>query len=177
MRVYTVALFAAAVLTASAARVVQQHVQNAGMSAMSCGGGMMGMMHEMPKGHDMMMKHGMMRGMMGPPSPAMILHHKENLSLSAEQVTKLESLQKQAEPACAQQLQAGMASYKAANEMLQADSPDFSAYSAKLKEACGQMMEARLTLAKASVAAREVLTPAQREKATGMMKEMHEKKK
>ena len=177
MRLYTIA-FTVAALGATAAMLVQQHAQNADMSAMRCGAGMEGMMHGMPKGHAMgMMKSGMMmHGMMGPPTPAMILHHKDDLALSATQVTQLESLQKQAEPACTQQMQAGMTSYRAANEMLQASTPDYNAYTAKLKDACAQMMEARVTLAKAAVGARAVLTPAQREKLTGMMEQMHKKK-
>lgn len=150
------------------------------MAAMHCGSGMgMGMMHGMPPSQAMpamrsdSMRHSMMMDMMGPPTPAMILRHKGELRLSADQVSRLESLQKQAEPACTEHIRLGMESHRAANQLLEATSPDFTAYSTKLKEATAHMVEGHVAMARAAVAARAVLTAAQRRTLKDRMAQMH----
>ena len=180
MRTYTLAL-AAITLTVSpiaAQRPGQMNPQ--AMAAMHCGGDMpMGAMGGpgMPGMPGMPMRdsahHAMMMEMMGPPTPAMILHHKADIKLSAAQVTQLETLQKQAEPACTQHMQAAMAAHHSANALLDARSPDFAAYTARLKEATAHMVEGHVAMTKAAVAARDVLTPAQRESLKSSMARMH----
>lgn len=150
------------------------------MPAMHCGGGM-AMMHGMSGQHEMMMRAdstrgGMMSGMMdmmGPPGPAVILGHKTQLGLSAAQVTRLEALQKGAQPACAEHMRLGMAAMQDANRLLDAAIPDWSAYAAKLKEATAHMAEGHVAMARAAVAAREVLTAAQRQTLKDRAAQMH----
>jgi Spy/CpxP family protein refolding chaperone len=156
-------------------RAQHQHGQMAPhpeMAAVYCGGSG-GMMQGM--GHARMGGKDMMHGMMTAPSPAMLLRHKSELALNESQVTQLEALQKEAQPVCMQHMQAGMAEHRAANEMLQAAAPDFTAFSAKLKAASGHIVEGYVAMAKAGVAARGILTPAQRDKMADVMKQVHRK--
>jgi len=150
------------------------------MAAMHCGGGMSGMA-DMPAHAGRAMSgarmEGMMHGMdmMGPPPPAMVLRYKEQLELSSAQVTRLETLQKQAEPGCRQQMQLGMAAHQAANQLLETGAPDFAAYQAKLTEATAHMVQGHVMMAKAAVAARGVLTAAQRQTLKSLMQPMPRK--
>ena len=183
MKLRTPLLVTALALAVASPVLAQQHEHEgqrkpADMGAMHCGDGMT-MMHGMPAGrHDTRgaamdsMRHEMM-AMMGPPTPAMILSRKRQLGLSADQVSRLEALQKEAEPACAEHMRLAMTTVGAANQLLTAATPDYVAYSAKLNEAAGHMIEAHVALAKAAVAARNVLTPAQRQTLTDHMAEMH----
>jgi Spy/CpxP family protein refolding chaperone len=161
--------------------LAQQHrqtdTQGMDMAAMMCGAGGGGMMSGMmPPGRGMGMGgQEMMHGMMGPPAPAMILHHKDKLGLNASQVTRLEALQKEAEPVCMQHMKLAMTTHQAANQLLESAAPDFAAYSAKLKEATAHMVEGHVAMAKAAVAAREVLTTAQRQTLKDLMEQMHKK--
>jgi Spy/CpxP family protein refolding chaperone len=154
-----------------AAQQQQQHAsgKTPTMAAMHCGA--RGMM--MQKMHSDSMR-GMM-AMMGPPTPGMLLHHKQQLNLSAEQVNKLETLQKQAEAACSEHMRLGMEEHRAANQLLQAGSPDFAAYTARMKQAAAHMAEGHVAMAKAGVEARALLTPEQRESLSGMMEKMHKR--
>lgn len=183
MRTHTLGLTAVIVLAAASPVFAQEHQHQPGqqrpadMAAMRCGGGM-GMMHGMPSGQAMPgmradSMHSMMMQMIGPPTPAMILSHKGQLGLSADQVSRLESLQKQAQPACAGHMRLGMESHRAANQLLEVASPDFAAYSAKLKEATAHLVEGHVAIARAAVAARSVLTAAQRQTLKDRMAEMH----
>ena len=173
MRTHRLALTALVALAAAAPVAAQQHEQRARgqmshMTAMHCGG--TGMM--MQNTHADTMKQRMMQ-MMGAPTPGMILHHKQELGLSAEQIGRLETLEKQAEAACSQHMRLGMEAHQAANQLLEAAAPDFAAYTAKMKQAAGQMAEGHVAMAKAALEARAVLTPAQREKVKTMMGQMH----
>lgn len=190
------ALVIATALGVSSPVLAQEHkhpstgTQAPDMAAMHCGGGMAVMMQDMTSGKhampgmrsdtmmagmmDRMHKMGMM-DMMGPPGPAMILQHKNELSLSDAQVTRLEALQKEAQPACTRHMQLAMTTHKAANQVLDAAAPNFAAYTAKLKEATGHMAEGHVAMAKAAVAARKVLTATQRQALKNQMKMMHKK--
>lgn len=196
MRINRLALTTAAVLAAASPLMGQEHPhpaaqqKMAGMAAMHCGGGM-AMMAEMHAGqsampgmmadsmrHNMMMdmKGGtMMMDMMGPPTPAMILNHKAGLGLSADQASRVEALQKRAETACAEHMRLAMESHHAADRLLEADSPDFTAYSAKMKEAAAHMAEGHIVMARAAVAARNVLTATQRQTLKDRMAQMHKR--
>jgi hypothetical protein len=162
----------------AAALQAQQHQHGArgqDMTAMHCGAGM-GAMHGMSAGQQQMPagQHNMME-MMGPPTPAMILHHKQELGLSAQQVARLETLQKEAEPSCTRHMQLAMTAHKAANELLAAAAPDFAAFAAKLKESTAHMVEGHVALARAAVAARDVLSLEQRQTLENLMEKMHKK--
>ena len=176
MRINSLVLTAAIALGTAASVQAQEHPHTGSaphpdMPAMFCGGGMGGMMHGM-SGHRMGSKE-MMAGMMSVPSPAMLLRHKDDLDLNATQVTQLEALQKQAQPGCMQHMQMGMTEHRAADQMLQAAKPDLTAYAAKMKEAAAHMVEGNVAMLKAGIAARDILTPAQRAKCEEMMKKKH----
>ena len=153
--------------------------QEADLADLHCSAGMGAMMHgNMPGqrgGRAGMQAGAMMQDMMGPPTPAMILQHKEKLGLSASQVTRLEGLQKEGAATCKQHMQLAMTAHRAANQLLEPAAPDFGAYSAKLKEATAHMVEAHVAMAKSAVAAREVLTTAQRQTLKTLMEQMHKK--
>jgi Spy/CpxP family protein refolding chaperone len=125
-------------------------------------------------GHVDSMQHRMMMEMMGPPSPAMILNHRADLGLTSDQVSRLEQLQRDAASACTMHMRLAMTTYQAANRLLEPAAPRFAAYSAKLKEAAGHMVEAHVAMAKAAVAARNVLTAAQRQTVKDRMAQMHQ---
>jgi Spy/CpxP family protein refolding chaperone len=147
------------------------------MAAMHCSGEMAAMMRSAHgvSGTNMQMMHGPAHGVSGLYSPAMLLKHKQDLGLSGEQVSRLEQLQKEAQPACMQHMQVGVTAFQAANQMLDAAVPDFAAYSAKLKEASAHMVEGQVALAKAAVGARNVLTAEQQQKLKQMMQKVHKK--
>lgn len=184
MQIRRIALTVALALGAGSPALAQQHPRPAApthdMAAMHCGAGMSAMTPAMPPGQHAMpgMRaespvHGM--DMMGPPAPAMILHHKQELGLNAAQVTRLETLQNEAQPVCMRHMQLAMAGHQAANQLLEAAAPDFTTYAAKLKETTAHMVEGQVAMAKAGVAAREVLTPAQRQTLKTLMEQMHKK--
>jgi Spy/CpxP family protein refolding chaperone len=70
-------------------------------------------------------------------------------------------------------MRAGMTELQAANQMLEAASPDLAAYGAKVKEAAQHMAEGHIAMAKAAVEARTVLTPQQLRTMTDLMARMH----
>ena len=155
------------------------HGQN--MAAMHCGGGMATMMEHKPgqgrmPGMPMPMGGQNHMEMMGPPTPAMILHHKQDLSLTQAQVNRLNALQKEMEPECTKQMEAAMATHRAANKLLDAAKPDFKAFAAGMKQATGYMAEGHVVMAKAAVAARDVLSAEQRQKLAKVMADMHGKR-
>lgn len=121
----------------------------------------------------MMDMGGMM--MMGVPDADMILHMKAPLALTAAQVKRLEAIRTQARQAAKPHMDAAMAAHRAANAMLEASSPDYARFQAKLREAAEQMVRAHVEMAKGAVQARAVLTPEQRSNVrfgTRMMQQM-----
>lgn len=161
-----------------ASPVVAQQPEMSMMTAMHCGAGT-AMMRGMAPGYRAMpdmsadSMHRMMMMMMGPPTPNMILSYRSQLGLSTDQMARLEALQKAAEPVCAEHMRLAMEAHRAANQMLEPASPDFMAYAAKLREMAGHIVEAHVTMAKAAVAARNDLTPAQRTTLKNLMAQMH----
>jgi Spy/CpxP family protein refolding chaperone len=116
--------------------------------------------------HDMGMMGEHCVKMMGGSPPAMLLHHQEELGLSADQIRRIEQLQ--ADTHGGAHMGAVMAAHREAAGVLQADRPDFAAYETKLREAAGHMIQAHTQMARATVEARGILTPEQREKVAGM---------
>jgi hypothetical protein len=108
--------------------------------------------------------------MLGGPPPAMILQHREQLGLSADQVTRLESIQ--APAAAASHMQPAQAAHQAAAALLKTPSPDFSAYEAKLREAANHMVLAHTAMARAAVQARAVLNADQRTRLESAIRDM-----
>lgn len=145
----------------------------------------------MPRG---MMGEGMMGGgsmgpgMMGPgmmqtmggmemmatggPGPAMLLRMREALDLTDEQVTRLEELREGSGEQIHGQMTTAMQARREALEILDREAPDFAAYERVLERAFDAMVGAHVTMARAAVEARDVLTPEQRGELEGTMKMM-----
>jgi Spy/CpxP family protein refolding chaperone len=101
--------------------------------------------------------------MMGGAPPAVLLQHRDQLGLSADQVQRLEALR--ADAPGAGHMSGAMAAHRQAAELLQSERPDLAAYEAKLREASEHMIQAHSTMARSVVQARAILTPEQRQKA------------
>jgi Spy/CpxP family protein refolding chaperone len=112
--------------------------------------------HEGQGQHMAMMEHCM--GMMG--GPGMILHHADELGLTADQVSRLEAIRDEAH--AGEHMHHGMQAHRQAAELLAADQPDIAAYEALLTQAAGHMVRAHTRMAEAVVEARAVLTAEQR---------------
>ncbi len=138
------------------------------MGVMRPGGtmGMMGMMHGSGPGVMGMMSGHMMGGaMMGlAGGPAMMLRLEETLELTERQVEQLEPLRDSATAAMRQHMMQGMQSVRSAGELLASASPDMEAYEARLREAADHMVQGHLVQARSAAAAREILSPEQRER-------------
>lgn len=109
-------------------------------------------------------EHGAMHhcsAMMGGPHPQMLLHHGEALELTSAQVSQLEALRDEAKETAMPHMRPAMEAHREAAELLQADSPDFQAYEAKLREAADHMVRAHAGMARVGVQARQVLTEEQ----------------
>ncbi len=119
-----------------------------------------------------MMGDGMM-GMVG--GPAMILRLEKSLDLTEAQVERLKALQESAQSGMRQHMMQGMQGMHAAQELLKGESPDVAAYEERLREAANHMVLAHSAMARATVEARGLLTPQQKERlalARTMMQEM-----
>lgn len=130
-------------------------------------GGMMQMMQRMHGQSGMMpgmMGGGMMGGMMGMSGPGMVLRLREFLALTDDQVSRLEALQDSATTEARQHMMQGMQAMRGASGLLAPSSTDLDAYAARLREAADHMVQARLAMARAGVASREVLTDDQLER-------------
>ena len=188
MRKHRIVLWALTACASASPILAQVHqhapaaAQQPGMAAMHCGAGMAAMMHGASSGRRTMpglladsSMRAMMMEMMGPPTPAMLLQHKQQLDLTADQVSRLEALQKEAEPACTQHMRLGMTAHHEANQLLDAAAPDFTAYANKLKKATAHMVAGHVVMAKAGVAARGVLSDAQKQSWKSLMGQMHKR--
>jgi len=143
-----------------------------GMGLMQGRSGMMQMMH----GGSGMMQGMMNAGMMGMAGgPGMVLRLKGVLDLTDSQVTQLEALRDSARSTMRQHMMQGMQLMRSASTLLAGDSPDLDAYQAQLLEASKHMVLAHTARARVLMAARQLLTPQQRERlslAREVMQEM-----
>ena len=114
----------------------------------------------------------MCMAMMGGATPAVLLQHREALGLTQAQVQRLESLQNEVRTSVMPHMQPGMQAHAAAAEVLKADTPDFAAYEARMREAADHMVRTHVALARVGVEARKVLTAEQRNRATKLQGEM-----
>ena len=176
----TLAVLAALAL-ASAPVAAQGHHGARGDSAR--GMGMQGQSDMMQPGmmQGGMMQGGMMQmmggqgGMMGMAmGPGMVLRLQGSLELTDDQVAQLETLRDSARATMRQHMMQGMQGMQAASQRLTSDSPDLEAYTAQLRESMDHMIQAHMAMARAGVEARQVLTPAQRERLSLARRMMHE---
>ena len=183
----TVVVLVAIVLMAAPAVAQGHHGARAdssrGMGMMQGQSGMMqsgmmqsGMMQSgMMQGGMMQMMHGQSGMMMGMAmGPGMVLRLQESLELTDDQVTQLETLRDSARSTMRQHMMQGMQVMHAASGMLSSDSPDLDAYETRLRQAADHMVLAHTAMARAAVAARQVLTPEQRERLSLARQMMHE---
>lgn len=175
------AALTSAVPLAAQERPLGQPADSAGQHDMMAPGmmemmspGMMQRMHGMGGPGSMMgMMDGGMTGMSA--GPAMILRLEESVELTDDQVARLEALHESAQSEMRQHMMQGMQTMRAAQELLDGDSPELSAYEARLREAANHMVLAHTAMARAAVDARALLSPEQRERlalARTMMQEM-----
>ena len=141
--------------------------------------GMMEMMRSMHG--DMSGAMGGMGGSMGHEMdldcPCLPLQMRRSLGLSADQIGRLEEIQRRASEQQEERLRGATEADQAATMLLHGAAPDLAAYEARLREAAGQRVEARLARARALLKAHAVLTAVQRERlrpATEMMRELIE---
>lgn len=88
---------------------------------------------------------------------------------------RLEALHEDAQEQMQQHMMQGMQTMRAAQELLNAESPDVDGYEERLREAANHMVLAHTAMARTAAEARELLTPEQRDRldlARSMMQEM-----
>jgi len=125
-------------------------------------GSMMG--HGM-MGQGMMQMMGQGMGMMasGGPGPAALLHMRDALDLSEEQVQTLESMRDDLRSQMQGRMAAMMSAHQAISAAVQPEAPDWNAYEESLRAAADIMVQTHLVMARAAKDARDVLTAEQRE--------------
>ena len=172
MKIRTTAFVAALLLVASQPASGQMHSMMHGqhgdsMPSMEMARGMMmgGMMGQGMMGSGMMPMMGQGMGMMdtGGPGPSALLHMQDELELTDQQVTALESIRDDARAAMQGRMSAMMSAHQAAADALEGASPDLDAYEGNLRTAADLMVQSHLAMARSALEAREILTPAQRE--------------
>ncbi|NIT86058.1 MAG: periplasmic heavy metal sensor [Gemmatimonadetes bacterium] len=134
-------------------------------------GGMMGQ-GMMGAGMTRMMGMGMMAT--GGPGPTMLLRMRDALELTDDQVSRLEAIREDHSGDHRAAMGSAISAHRRAAEALHGASPDFQAYEDALGEAADHMVRAHVTMARASVQAREVLTAEQRERLHSGMRMMQE---
>lgn len=146
-----------------------QHAQEQDSASMQMAHGMMmgGMMGQGMMGEGMMEMMGQGMAMMatGGPGPRMVLRLRDELELTPEQVRSLEALQEEAGSHMeGGMMQSMMAAHRNAAETLKEDDPDLDAYRRGLEDLAEMMVEAHVSMARAALEVRTVLTPEQRQK-------------
>lgn len=141
-----------------------------------------GMTGPMPMMGGMMGGEGMHRPRMmsmmiaGPgPAPRMLLHMKDALRLSDDQVSRLEEIRTNLQEERTTHMEAARTARKAAHEaMTREGSPDVDAHEEHLREAADHHVQAHMTMVRAHQQARDVLTDDQRSNVEffGQMMEM-----
>jgi Spy/CpxP family protein refolding chaperone len=107
-------------------------------------------------------------------SPAMILNLRQSLGLTDEQIDRLEALRDNVRSEVRQNMMQGMQTMRAAQELLEAESPDLTVYQERLREAANDMVLARTAMAQAAVEARALLTTEQRDQLALARRMFHE---
>lgn len=105
----------------------------------------------------------------------MILRSSEALALTPSQTERLEALQEQVQSEHKEHMRATMAAHQQAAAALGGDAADLDTYTAALNEAADHMVMAHVAMARATLEAREILTPEQRDKLGSVTGGMHGK--
>lgn len=152
----------------------RQHATGAGQEA-----GMMArcMMHSGGMGQD---RNHMMGGDMGmmsssAPGPAMLIRMGPVLDLTEKQTTELEAIQAELTDDRASHMPLAMEAHERAAALIAGGETDLAAYEGTLREAMDHMISVHVSVARAALDARAVLTDEQRarlEGATAMMRHM-----
>jgi Spy/CpxP family protein refolding chaperone len=106
--------------------------------------------------------------------PAMLLRIREPLGLSADQVQRLEAIQRQADAAHRQHLEAAMPAMHQAMTGMDGDSPDLARIETAMRQGAEHHVAAHMAMVRAMVEARAVLTAEQRARLHAAMGMMHE---
>jgi Spy/CpxP family protein refolding chaperone len=116
-------------------------------------------------GSGMMSMIGQGMGMMatGGPGATALLGMRDALDLTGDQVGRLEAIRDELTATVQPLMTAMMSSHTAAAEALRTDSPGFDAYQQGLQAAANIMVQTHVTMARAQVEARNVLTADQLE--------------
>jgi len=122
------------------------------MAAVHCGAGLVELRDH---GMDAIPAH------MGLPTPAIVLHHRKELQLTAAQIQKLQALNDTDAQKCVQHMEAAIKANGAADAVLEQPNPDINAYDRNLREGTSQLVQAKELIARARIASRALLTDAQ----------------
>lgn len=128
------------------------------MCSMMMGGGDMAGHQGMMAGGDMAGQRGMMAGMH---TGAMSMFGGVELDLTADQTEKIDQIVASAREAHQGHMKAVMDLRRSAAESLKGPSPDLGAYEGTLQEAATHQVQAHLTLARAAIDAKGLLTAEQ----------------
>jgi hypothetical protein len=114
----------------------------------------------------MQMQHGMMGGciMNDLPTPGAVLGHAQQLHLSSSQKSRLTELNATVTTAQTRHRADHDALQQQAARLLAVAKPDFAAYQVVLEKLVAMMVPFHMTVVRASVAARDLLTPEQKAK-------------
>lgn len=128
---------------------------------------MPGMMMGM-QGHGEMMGMGMM-GMMAAPSPTMLLHQREALALTGEQVARLKALQERMARTRDEHIESMHALHRKLAEQVRDPDLDLAAHESTLRSLADAHVAMQVEMARVGQEARELLAAEQRAKLrTGM---------
>ena len=136
--------------------------QEAGMMAdcMMRSGGMGGARMDMMSGDMAMMGSSA-------PGPAMLIRMGQVLDLTENQITDLEAIQAELTDERASRMPLVMEAHQRAAELIAGDETDFAGYEDALREAMGHLVSVQVSVARAALNARAVLTDEQRARLEG----------
>jgi len=112
--------------------------------------------------------------MMTGTSPGMLLQHRQDLSLTDDQVRRLETIRSRTDQAAMTHMRPAMDAVAAAETQLNSNAPNFQAYETRLRQAADHMVQAHVALARGAVEARQVLTSDQRSRIATLRTAGHE---
>jgi Spy/CpxP family protein refolding chaperone len=150
----TLALLLVSLLAIPGAALAQGHHGKGGQQMMDMGQGQ-GMMGAG-------MTHGGMMGMMSGPTPSQVLRQKEALNLTAPQVERLETIQKEMAEAREAHMTEVMPLREQITKTLEGDKPDLARYEAALEKLADGHVKMHVDMVRFSQQALEVLNAEQR---------------
>lgn len=120
------------------------------------------------------MQMGMMQGMQGHDGPGMVLRLEETLELTADQVARIEALRERTHEQHQPHMQAAMQARHQAMTILHGESPDLSAYEARLEEAASHHVMGEMVMARAMQDLMAILDARQQDRMRVLMSAMME---